>query len=595
MDLTEFLEELRQNTLARATSDVSFSEESFVELVTEYLAELGEISEFISCPFKHRGLKVSGYAFLPDEATLDLFVADYDGLNGSGSLTRTQLDASFRRVESFFKKSLTRQFHESLETSHPGHGLALLIFQQASVIARVRYLLISDLPLSGRVKDLLPRDVEGREWDYRVWDLERLAKVMSRGEPEDIVIDFEELFGEPLRGLPAGQSIGGLRSYLAVIPGSWLAKIYSMHSGRLLEQNVRTFLQLKGGVNKGIRQTILNEPQFFFPYNNGISATAEEEVVEIAGGFASISKVRNLQIVNGGQTTASIFNAQKRDRTANIEDIRVQMKLTIVPQELVAELVPKISRYANSQNKISDDDFFSNHPFHIRTEVLSRNIWTPPRQGSVLQTRWFYERARGQFANRQAYLAPAAKAQFLSQHPRSQVITKTDLAKALNTFAALPHIVSLGTQKNFGAFAEQVSKHWKADASVFDETWFQNAVAQVLVFRTMEKSVSRASWYANGYRANTVTYGISVLMHLLYSKGKNIDLRKIWQRQCLTTALERQLLVSCQLTQQRLLTAPQRFSVSNISEWCKKPACWDDLRSIELDLDEEFKSELVPR
>src|SRR5690606_25821405 len=153
--------------------------------------------------------------------------------------------------------------------------------------------------------------------------------------------------------------------------------IYDLYGGRLLEQNVRTFLQATRGVNKGIRKTILEEPQMFFAYNNGISATAASANLEKIGDQVLLKRLDNLQIVNGGQTTASIFNVMKRDNAANLEKVRVQMKLSVVKEDLVDMIVPKISLYANSQNKVSDADFFSNHPFHRRIEKFSRNVWAP--------------------------------------------------------------------------------------------------------------------------------------------------------------------------------------------------------------------------
>lgn len=593
MDLKEFLVNLIEDTRARADAEAHYSEKIFTELVCESLQDAGEIVDFISCEYRHRGMKIDGYGFVPDESTLDLFITEFYGESEIEHLTRAQLEKIFKRCETFFEKCLTDKFHHVLESSHPAHELALRIQQEHADVLRVRFFLLTDMAVSGRVKELPVRQVGNREWVYRIWDLDRLSKLMATGEPEEIVIDFMELFGRPLQCLPAGDRNGDLRSYLTVIPGDWLAKIYGQYSARLLEQNVRTFLQLKGGVNKGIRNTILKEPHFFFPYNNGISATAEEAEVRMTAGVAEITALRNLQIVNGGQTTASIYNVLKRDRSDGVEQVRVQMKLTIVPSDMVGELVPKISRFANSQNKISDADFFSNHPFHTRLETFSRKLWAPPTPGSQLQTHWFYERARGQYANAQTYLTPSLKKQFAAQHPRSQLIVKTDLAKVHNTFRLLPHIVSRGAQKNFAAFAEWVSGRWEADNAEFNELWYQTAVAQTLVFRRAEKIVLQAEWYAQGYRANTVTYGIALLVHRLDTSKRTLDLRKIWQRQILSQSMEDQLLIVCAAVQRRLLAAPSLFGVSNISEWAKKQSCWDDVRLIDFEILSSFAGDLI--
>src|SRR5262249_27626882 len=161
-------------------------------------------------------------------------------------------------------------------------------------------------------------------------------------------------------------------------------------------------------------------------YNNGISATASEAGFVERDGALRLAKLRHLQIVNGGQTTASIFNVMKKDKGVNLDRIRVQMKLSVIKPELVDEMVPRISQYANSQNKVSDADFFSNHPFHVRIEGISRRLWAPAPEGVLTQTHWFYERARGQYANASAWLKPAKKREFDLQNPRGQVMTKTD-------------------------------------------------------------------------------------------------------------------------------------------------------------------------
>ena len=194
---------------------------------------------------------------------------------------------------------------------------------------------------------------------------------------------------------------------------------------------------------KGIRNTIQNEPEMFFAYNNGLTTTAES--VETDTARERIRSVTNFQIVNGGQTTASIFTATKKDKAA-LSKVYVQVKLTVIPPERAEVVVPRISEYANTQNKVSAADFFSNHPFHLRIEELSRRIWAPSPVGGLRETHWFYERARGQYANAQANLTPAKLREFLAKNPRPQMFTKTDLAKFEYSMSMRPHIVSSPAQ-----------------------------------------------------------------------------------------------------------------------------------------------------
>jgi hypothetical protein len=246
------------------------------------------------------------------------------------------------------------------------------------------------------------------------------------------------------------------------------------------------------------------------------------------------------------------------------------MKLSIVDRDRAEKVVPDISRFANSQNRIAAADFFSNHPFHIRMEDISRRIYAPAREGAFTQSRWFYERARGQFADRRSRLTPAQRRKFDLEHPRSQLFTKTDLAKADMTWRGKPDVVSMGAQKNFAQFAAAIGCEWDARDSKFSEEWFRNVVAKVMVFRRTEKIVSDASrrWYTGGLRAQTVCYAIAKLVHDLSTAGQAIDLRLLWKAQEVPDALAEVLDRYGEVLHRHLLSPP--VGSSNPSEWAKK-------------------------
>ena len=200
----------------------------------------------------------------------------------------------------------------------------------------------------------------------------------------------------------------------------------------LLEQNIRTFLQFRGNINKGIRDTILREPHMFMAYNNGISATAES--VKLNNDNNAIVSIKDFQIVNGGQTTASIFQTRRKFKNADIDSVCVQLKLTVISDAAKKpEIVSRISRFANTQNKVSEADLSSNHPFHIEIENLSRKTWTTPSPGKN-QSRWFYERARGQYNDELSKIdKPADQKKWLIRNPKTQQFAKEDLAMFYNT------------------------------------------------------------------------------------------------------------------------------------------------------------------
>lgn len=588
MGLDEFYKELSQDVLVRADTSENFTEESFAEVVTGYLIEAGSIDDFVPRRFIHNGVRVDGYSWNWEEALLELYIVDYRRSTSPEIMLKAEMEQSFKRAEAFFDKACLSKFVEEMESSHPAYGLARTILEQGDHIKRVRFYLLTNAKLTSSVKTLPPKSRHHREWSYRIWDLERLAQTVGTGQPEEIFVDFEELFGEKLVCLPADDGRGDVRCFLAVIPGNWLAHIYDLYGGRLLEQNVRTFLQARGKVNKGIRKTILQEPTRFFPYNNGISATAEEIESERKDGVTYVRSLKNLQIVNGGQTTASIFDAFKKDKDAPVDQVSVQMKLSVVSIQIASELVPKISRFANSQNRISDSDFFSNHPFHVVVENFSRRISAPARDNSQILTQWFYERAKGQYANAMGYFSDAKKREFQTRHPKNQVIDKTDLAKYIQTFRELPHEVSLGGQKNFVKFAEYIASVWSDDQNIFNELWYRRAICQAIIFRKAEGLVLRAPWYAQGYRAQVVTYGIAMLLHKVHSGRYKLDLQRVWREQALVDEFEAQLLECCRLAQEGIISGAAENNIINVTEWCKRKLCWEQIKAVQFHLSASF-------
>ena len=199
------------------------------------------------------------------------------------------------------------------------------------------------------------------------------------------------------------------------------------------------------------------------------------------------------------------------------------MKLSIVNPERTEDVVPRISEYANSQNRVNAADFFSNHPFHVRMESFSRRIHAPSRDGAFRETKWFYERARGQFNDARSRLTPSQRKKFDLENPRPQLFSKTDMAKFLNVWEQKPDKVSLGAQKNFADFAQGVGQAWKKDEKSFNEAFFREVVAKAIVFRSTEKVVSSQPWYQGGYRANIVAYAISKLAHDVAGKKRAVD------------------------------------------------------------------------
>lgn len=569
----DFFHDFRQELLNGADANNAQQLESFMESISSELIETGFVEGYEFCHFRaQRGLRVDGYWF-NDEGSLDVFIADFECRRELDTLTKTDVDATFKRAINFVEASLDRKLQPDVTT--PEYGLVRQIQDRRGELRQVNFFLVSERVLSDRFQAYPEGEVGGIRSTYHIWDVARLQRQRSsRGHKETLDIDFVELFGDGLHCLPANLGSNTYMSFLLVMPASVLTSLYDRFSARLLEQNVRTFLQARAQVNKGIRKTILDEPRMFFAYNNGITATAQNVETRVTGEGLQIVRLTDLQIVNGGQTTASLFHTQRRDK-ADISEIFVQMKLSVIDREQSEMAVPRISEYANTQNRVNAADFFSNHPFHVRMAEFSRRLWAPAHQGEQRETKWFYERARGQYLDAQSKLTAAEQKRFKAEYPKAQMFTKTDLAKFENVFDEHPRWVNLGSQKNFGRYAVRIGKEWEKSSDAFNELYFRRAVARGILFRATERLVSGQSWYNGGYRANIVAYTLAMLEEVTKRRKTSVDYVKIWATQSLDNVLLETLSVIATAVNDDITQPPQ--GISNISEWCKREGCWSRL------------------
>lgn len=598
----DFYQELFQDIVATAEAYGIYKEDAFFDIMTDCLIDAGEFDEAERAYYRpaQGGIRVDGYCGDPldsaiaqdsGQGTLGLIVLDFNQEPDLVTLTNTEMQAAFRRVEKFLTHSLEAKFRKSLEPTDPGYGLADLISTRWAKISRVKLYLLTNKKLSTRVDGKKIAEIDGREVVYNVWDITRFGNLVTSGrEREKLVIDFTELPGGPLRALLASSPKDKNKVYLAAVPGLDFAYIYDRWGTRLLEQNVRVFLQAKSNVNKGIKRTLENEPELFFSFDNGITATAEAATTEERDGALFIIGLENLQIVNGGQTTASIYAAYKAKK--ELRRVFVQMKLSIVSPEAAKDLVPRISEYANSQNKVSAADFFANHPFHVRMEEFSKRVFAPAKDDSFDLTKWFYERARGSYRDAQAYLTPAARRKFGKEYPKSQTFTKTDLAKYLMVWTDKAYIVNRGAQKNFAEFAKDVAEAWDKDNKQFSEVYFKYLVAKKIVFDLAGKVVQSRDWYeAGGYRSQHVVLAVGALANAAKCAGKSVDFLSIWNRQGVTLAFERALGQAADVAHAVLMQPGEGYR--NISEWAKQLKCWNAVKQAEVQWDEAWLAELI--
>lgn len=601
MDLREFRKELLEDVRTTTIAYGEGSNATFVGIIANYLISAEflpgfESAFYVGTGLRNRKVRVDGYVLDEFDYTLNLIVANYSGDDEGRNLTRTEAEQMFEWPVRFIDEAFYNNLSKRVEISTAAADLIDLLLTNRNRVRKYRILLFTDRRMSGRIESFALKEYEGVPIECQVWDIERLHKVcLAESGRESIEINFKDY---TVHGIPCLEASNPVTEqyhcYLCVIPGEVLADIYDLYGAQLLEGNVRSFLSTKVAVNKKIRQTILTTPKMFFAFNNGISATAVDVLVEdrLEGKF--ITHVKDFQIINGGQTTASLSNARHRDK-ADLGDISVQMKLTRINESLdeTQDLLQRISRSSNSQNKVSDADFFSTHPFHIRMEQISRRLFAPAVGGAQHDTHWFYERARGQYLQAQMRMTKSEKKRFLLQNPKKQLISKTDLAKAHNSWRCLPHIVSRGAQRNFMEFAQWIDNNWSASEQSFNERFFKESVALYILFKHLEKLVTKQPWYEHGYRANIVTYSISLFVHLLkkqYPK-KSLDLQIIWNKQEIPELITNQMIV---ITKKVLesITDPSR-GVVNVTQWCKQEACWNRIKKLDIILNPKFETVLV--
>ncbi|MFL2078274.1 AIPR family protein [Marinilactibacillus psychrotolerans] len=597
--MESYREELVNDIKSMAQAEMISDREAFFELYLKRLEEAEIIEDYHYLYFSGKSgvknVQIDGYAYNELDQKLSIFIMPPLAYYEERNLTKTEASTFFKRAKTFFFEA--EKVITGAEESSEGFGLAYDIVNQKMKVSVLELNIITDLMISSAISTIDNTQENGVRIDYSIYDIGRM-KVMdeSQGGKEPLLIKLKEDFDcDGIRVLPASKT-KDYEAYLCNIPGLLLAQMYDKYQSRLLEGNVRSFLQTRGKVNKGIRKTILTEPEMFFAYNNGIAATSESLEIEETPNGPMIKSIKGLQIVNGGQTTASLANAYTNDirhgSRESIVDIFVPMKISVVNYDNAQELVPNISRYANSQNKVSDADLASNHPFHIKVEELSRRIVAPAVNGNQFGTYWYYERANGQYRQETYKKTASAKKNFESRNPKKQMFKKVDLAKYINIYHQKPHIASAGAQKSFNKFSGWMVKEWDKNPNFVSEAFFKKVVGLRILFVEADKIVRQQEWY-DSYKANIVAYTLSAIFHKVEKEypGLTIDIQSIWKNQKLSRGWIKQIQRVSKVMYIHLID-PNR-TVENVTEWAKREISWNKAKETHFDFVPEFSDELL--
>ena len=640
----EFLDSLRADSAINGSD----TQDEFLSCTLGMLEDFDEVQSPQKVGFGDKRcsgqhvMRIDAYAFDETDHSLELFINDFQDTYETENLTGSKVDELYWRMYYFLDEVCNGKIANYFDDSDDALKIAALIKRRMNAIGddpeqilKIRMFILTNKELSTDIlnrnlletkirktkgsktvkstKKIKKADFNGKPLEINIWNLERFYEKEKSFSSDPIVIDFRNDYS--CDGIPCikgniGENLG-YEAYIAIIPGKLLSEIYIEHGSKVLEGNVRAFLGTSGSksVNSGIRRTINNEPDKFFTYNNGIATTAADVETEEKDGQLYITKIVDLQIINGGQTTASLAEAVLKKTNPELNGIFVPMKLTVIDDRetenedgvrFYDQMVQNIAKYANSQNKVTAADLFSNDPFHIWMEKMSKKIFAPAIHYSV-PTGWYYERSRKRYEQEQFKLkSETDRKRFRAKYPKEQLITKEQLGMYLTTMKEQPNIVAKGKNFVIKEFNTIISQDYKTNKGCFNEFYFKKCICAAIIYRTVDnyleshKDSARKPtgfWYkAGGYKLDIVPYTIAKIIHSVPA-GFTLDWNYIWNRQDLSPAFMHEIEKVTKMTNDFICDSHGVI----VTEYCKRPETWMSYRdNVRYTPSEKFLSELMP-
>mgnify|MGYP004463755693 FL=1 len=586
MDLREFASDFQENIKMAVEMGNTDYDQELASAILEYLEDNGEVNVPELCVFQKTRTRITAYDYNDEAESLDLFYL-VKAENILGKVNKSKIEQGFNYLMSFYRESMNGTLLKSVSVDNNDEiaEVAKLVQSTKGKINQLRLYVITNGLTDPDVGIAVESDDGEYIIEYNVWDMQRVYQQHNiRTGKEKVEIDFQTEYNTELQCLKMSEENPFVDAYMAIIPGITLAKIYKKYQQVLLEKNVRTFLQFKGKVNKSIRKTLREEPDMFFSYNNGISTTASEIEVKDIDGTLYITRLYDWQIVNGGQTTASI-SASLNDRDVELGKVFVPMKISVIRDaENSDSIIKAISTSANSQTAIKNSDFSANEPYLVDLEKYSRSEWVPNGNAKPI-CKWYFERTRGQYLDQLAQLSGFNEKAFKREYPKNQKITKTDIAKYEASWNMMPYNVCRGAEKNYTIFVADI----KRDKPEVNANYFKRVIAKCILFNTIDSIVK--SKKLGGYKANMNTYLMAAISFL---SDKNLNLTYIWEHQMVQQDVIDRIeelvpMVWLHLTGSSSSGGSQS---SNAGEWSKKPDCWNRLK-LKLSEYEKFGQELM--
>ena len=643
----DFLESLRNDSAISGAE----TEDEFLNRTLEILSDFNEIEDPVRIgmgdkPRKNKSLmRIDGYSFDEVDRSLILLISDFQDSYNTDNLTETRVDELYWRLYNFLDETCNGDINEYFDASDDILKVARLIRRRINAVGddpemllKIKFFIITNKELSTKLLDknllettirkkkgrskttkttkkIKKADFNGKPLEINLWHPERFFEMENSNNNDPIVIDIENDFPDlGVKGIPCikgniGEDLG-YEAYIAIIPGKLLASIYIEHGSKVLEGNVRAFLGTNGSksVNSGIKKTINTDPTKFFTYNNGIATTAADVEIVETNGETLITRMVDLQIINGGQTTASLAEAVLKRTNIDLDGIFVPMKLTVIEDRETEDeegirfydrMVQDIAKFANSQNKVTAADLFSNDPFHIWMEKMSKKHLAPPSLYAI-PTGWYYERSRKKYLQEQIKLRGEDAKRFTLKFPKKQIINKEQLAMYLTAIDLKPHIVSKGKNWTMKEFGTKIGMDYRSNKALFNEFYFKKCICAAIIFRSvdhyLESNKDSAKkptgfWYkSGGYKGNIVPYTIAKILSSI-PKGYTLNWDYIWQKQALSPAFMREVEKVTKITNDFICDSHGVI----VTEYCKRASTWEEYRdTVKYELSADFINELMP-
>lgn len=594
IQLNEFYQNLYQETFLSFDIDPDSSKSDiFRRMIGEYLEEDGVLSDVVWAEYYQKDMELSGYSFDSERGLLTIIGDHFFQTDTIETLTKDLYERDFKKLKRFYSESVNEEtpLYKDMAPGDPASGISkfLLNYNKEGKIKRITYLLLTNGILTRNTKMIPSEIINGIKSDFQVYDITNVYQIVMEQQSLQVIVNLEELGAK--EGLPCIKAINdtneNYESYLVVMPGVILAKIYDQYGQKLLEQNVRTFLQLKGKTNKYMLATIKSQPDRFFIYNNGLTCTASNVVTTEKTDYLRILSLESLQIVNGGQTSSVIYKAYTEG--VDLSKVYVQMKLSVIHDtDSYDDIVGSIARYANTQNPVKDADFFSNTPFNKGFYEVSRNCWTPLVGGRQYKTLWFYERTRGLYLNEKSkYTREGREKEFLKKYPKEQLIDKITLAKTAMIFSGRPHS-SVKSNVAFAQFSADISKliEDKKDFAVTPQS-FMETIGQIITVNETDKLIMAKPW-AKGMRsirAHIKAYSLALLDKNVKKIKRHLNFQDVWDRQSLSPEFERAIEICIDAVHSKIIKYPD---ITDIRERLGRAYTWEEFEDTNIPIQESL-------